>query len=358
MYVEKQRANVIVRARENQKGIQINIATGEIISLTTGKLYAYQQDNHVKRLFNNAEPLPNVLRDTDGNILNYDEPTAIVGLYYHLNSDERVTLPFFVTVMQMFYNRQFAISFRRVKAVAKILLDNRHFQRAQFVNYIIENELHEFDVYRLATTYLTALNNIDTTDLNELQKRFVRTMVEYNMGKEKIEYIIRKMKAEHIEFVVGLNQVMEYFTLCDLVEQPYNQRNFLNGFADMLYYKSIHKDEIALRKVKLVQKDIFKMDNDKYYCIMPTTPKEFTDMGKTMQNCIGGYYESVADGRCVIVFVYSRETGKAIINIHLEKCGNRGYNIRQFNTTQNNDARGKYSDFYNAYGAYIQTIEE
>lgn len=358
MYVEKQRANVIVRARENQKGIQINIATGEIISLATGRRYAYQHDNHVKRLFGNNEPMPNVLRDTDGNILNYDEPTAIVGLYYNLNSDERVALPFFVTVMQMFYNRQFAISFRRVKAVAKVLLDNRHFQRTHLVNYIIENEMHDFDTYRLATTYLTALNNIDMTDLNDLQKRFVRAMVEENMGKEKIEYVIRKMKAEHIEFILNMSQIREYFTLCDLVEQPYNQRNFLNGFADMLYYKSIHKDEIALKRVKLVQKDIFKMDNDKYYCIMPTTPKEFTDMGKTMQNCIGGYYENVAIGRCVIVFVYSRETGKPIINIHLEKCGNGGYSIRQFNTTQNYDARLRYADFYNAYEAYVRTIEE
>jgi hypothetical protein len=91
---------------------------------------------------------------------------------------------------------------------------------------------------------------------------------------------------------------------------------------------------------------------------MPTTPKEFHDMGKKMSNCVAGYYEMVAQGRSIIVFVYDRHTNEPIINIEIRPKGNNEYYISQFLGKQNSlMIYREYEAYYKAYLKHVLTIK-
>ena len=112
------------------------------------------------------------------------------------------------------------------------------------------------------------------------------------------------------------------------------------------------------KKVVAAQKEIFKLDTDDFYCVMPTTPKEFSDMGKKMANCVAGYYERVARGQSIIVFVYDRRTNEPIINMEICLGNGNRYYISQFLGKQNSrTVYREYETYYKAYQAYLQTIK-
>ena len=166
------------------------------------------------------------------------------------------------------------------------------------------------------------------------------------------------MIAEHIEYVVNSDDAIRFLHLADDLGQSYNHKNFLNGYASMRYLYEMNKEALMQKKVLATQKDIFKLDTDDFYCVMPTTPKEFSDMGKKMSNCIAGYYENVGRGQSIIVFVYNRHTNEPIINIEICSRGNNEYYLNQFLGKQNSRmVYREYATYYKAYEAHLQTIK-
>ena len=355
MYAEKQQGIIYFKAKDEQKGVRIELTTGLVISQASGKPYKSQADNNLRRLFA-GEQLPEIFISRWTNILEVTEPIALVALYWHLNKDERQHYADYVTTLQMIYNRQFEMQFDSAIKLHNVI-SNYRLDRPTFINFIIQTGIHE--IGRSAVTdFKIAQGGMDITNLTDNQRQLVRTMTIYNINHEKIKYIVRKMIAEHIEYVIGISDIMRFFSLADDLGQSYNQKNFLNGYASMQYLYDINKEVLMQKKVLAVQKDIFKLDTDDFYCVMPTTPKDFDAMGKKMANCVAGYYESVARGQSIIVFVYDRHTNEPIINIEICLRDDNKYYLNQFLGKQNNYmVYREYATYYKAYEAHLQTIK-
>lgn len=355
MYAEKQQGTIYFKAKDEQKGVKIDLATGLVISQASGKPYKSQADNNLRRLFA-GEQLPEVFHNSWRNILETTEPIALVALYWHLDREERQYYADYATTLQMIYNRQFEMQFYSVIRLHHLISDYR-LDRPTFINFIIQTGIHEIE-RSTATDFRIAQSGIDITNLTDNQRRVVRSMVIYDIDHEKIKYIIRKMIAEHIEYVVNSDDVIRFFHLADDLGQSYNHKNFLNGYASMRYLYEMNKEALIQKKVLATQKDIFKLDTDDFYCVMPTTPKEFSDMGKKMSNCIAGYYENVGRGQSIIVFVYNRHTNEPIINIEICSRGNNEYYLNQFLGKQNSRmVYREYEAYHKAYQAHLQTIK-
>lgn len=354
MYAEKQQGTIYFKAKEKQKGIKIDLATGAIISQASGQPYKSQKENHLHRLFA-GEQMPRYFHDYRSSILVDSEALAIVALYSNLGNYERENLAEYATILQMVYNRRFDMTFQSVIQLVE-LCRRDNIERVPFVNFVIENNIHDVQ-YSTLTDYAIAQGGIEIANLSNRQRDIIRSMVERDCANDKIRYIVRKMVAEHIEHVIGVNDIMRFFELCEQLEQPYNQKNFLNGYAGMRYLYEMKKEELMLKKVSEAQKDIFKLDTEKLYCVMPTTPQQFDAMGRKMSNCIAGYYENVARGCSIVVFVYDRATNEPIINIELNRWGNR-FIINQFLGMQNSRlVLRTYDAYHKAYEAHLQTIK-
>lgn len=355
MYAEKHQGTIYFKAHSEQKGVRIDLASGLVISQATGKPYKSQADNNLRRLFV-GQRLPEVFHRPWENILETTEPIALVVLYWHLDKCQREHYADYATTLQMVYNRQFEMRFNSVIRLHDIISRNR-LDRTAFINYIIQANIHEVR-YNDAVDFTATQGGIDIANLNAEQRRIVRTMIENNLSHDKIKYIVRKMFAEHIEYVVGSHGIIHFFRLADELEQSYNQKNFLNGYASMAHLYEMNKEALMQKKVVAAQKEIFKLDTDDFYCVMPTTPKEFDDMGKKMSNCIAGYFERVARGQSIIVFVYNRYTNEPVVNMEIRAKDNTQYYLSQFLGKQNSYmARTHYEVFYNAYQAHLQTIK-
>ena len=354
MYAEKQQGIIYFKAKDEQKGLKIDLATGIVTSQTSGQPYKSQFSNHLRKLFV-GQPIPEIFNTTQMNILETTEPIALVALYWHLTEDERQHYADYATTLQMVYNRQFEMQFHSVIGLHN-LISNYGLDRTAFINFIIQTGIHEVGYFDMRD-FAIAQSGIDITNLTDNQRRVVRALVDCNIDREKIKYIMRKMVAEHIEYIFDSNGIIRFFYLADELGQSYNQKNFLNGYASMSYLYEINKEALMQKKVLAAQKDIFKLDTDDFYCVMPTTPKEFDSMGKKMSNCIAGYYEDVSKGQSIIVFVYDRHTNEPIINIEICRRDNNEYYFNQFLGKQNNRMVClEYAAYYKAYQAHLQTI--
>lgn len=355
MYAEKQQGMIYFKAKDEQKGVKIDLTTGLVISQASGKPYKSQAGNNLRRLFA-GEQLPEVFIDSRRNILETTEPIALIALYWHLDKYQREYYADYATTLQMVYNRQHRMRLGSVIRLHDIILENR-LDRTVFINFLIQAGIHEVGCHTV-TDFAIAQGGIDIANLTEDQHRIVRGMVENNLSHDKIKYIVRKMVSEHIEYVIDKRDVLKFFCLADDLELPYNQKNFLNGYASMRYLYEINKETIMQKKVLAIQKDIFKLDTDDFYCVMPTTPKEFDAMGKKMSNCVAGYYERVAKGCSIIVFVYDRHTNEPIINIEICLRDEKEYYLNQFLGRQNSYAvYSEYEAYHEAYQAHLQTIK-
>ena len=348
MYAEKQQGIIYFKAKDEQKGLKIDLATGIVTSQTSGQPYKSQFSNHLRKLFV-GQPIPEIFNTTQMNILETTEPIALVALYWHLNWGERQHYVDYATTLQMIYNRQFEMRFHSVIRLHK-MISLHELDRSAFINFIIQENIHEIELSNI-NDFAIAQSGINITNLTDNQRTFVRTMVNHNINHEKIKYIVRKMMAEHIEYVVDTYDVIKFFHLADELGQSYNQKNFLNGYASMRYLYDMNKEALMREKVLAAQKDIFKLDTDDFYCVMPTTPKEFDSMGKKMSNCVAGYYEDVGRGQSIIVFVYDRHTNEPIINMEIGKRNNNQYFLKQFLGKQNSyiPHHPKYQPYYMAY---------
>jgi hypothetical protein len=355
MYAEKQQGTIYFKAHSEQKGVRIDLASGLVFSQATGKPYKSQADNNLRRLFI-GQRLPEIFHSSWESILETTEPIALVALYWFLDKHQREHYAGYATTLQMVYNRQFEMSFNSVIRLHDIIVDQK-LDRTAFINFIIQTGLQRVG-YGDVVDFKIAQNGINVANLTDNQRRFVRIMVSHNIDHEKIKYIIRKMMAEHIEYVIYPEDIIRFFRLADELEQSYKHKNFLNGYASMRYLYEMNKEALMQKKVVAVQKDIFKLDTDDFYCIMPTTPKEFSDMGEKMSNCVAGYYGRVAQGRSIIVFVYDRHTNEPIINIEICLRGNGEYYINQFLGKQNSrTVYHEYKVYHKAYQAHLQTIK-
>lgn len=364
MIIEKQRNLIIVRAHEKHKGMAIDIETGVQKSLTTNKPYATQYTNtHLARIaetYNRvkgrsqwAEALPNYRHM----ITTMTEAEAIVALFYRMSSyGIHRGLAHEVVVLQMFYAHKYEITVDSTVQISRIIKEHGLDAR-KFVKYVINNELQNINSADIIA-FKAEGQGLDVSGLMPKQKEYLsRIMQRYGFDRDKLNYLIRKIRAEHIDELVEYHCLGQFFDLCELFEVPYNQKNFLNSFAKMKYTERAQRDAILQKKLEQQYDPKYLLDTENYYCVMPTTPKQFAEMGEQMSNCIGGYVENVASGRCKIVFVYDRATRKPVINIEVSLYDGRP-ELRQFLGFGNDwDAKNKHQNFYNQYKMLIENLK-
>lgn len=363
MIIQKDRNFITVKAYAENKGMRIDLSDGSQISLATNKPYAQQETNvhldRIMRLYNQRHGNPSwtyVLPNQEKTITEMSEAEALVGVYYNLISRNLATAVLGTSILQLFYSHKYAVRLCDVENTTRYVRDYR-LDRNKVVKYLMERNITSLN-YETIQDYQAYQSGIDLSELNERQKRFVTSVLNNGLkDKKKIEYLIRKVRAEHINYILSPREIEEYFELADLLEMPFNQKNFLNAFANMQYQEEMRKDELMALGMKKNQDPRLKLDTENYYAVLPTTPKELAEMGEVMSNCIGGYADAVANGRSKIIFVYSQETNRPVLNIEVRKDGDGKYRIAQFLGPRNDwGATEHHPEYYKAFSNLIATI--
>lgn len=65
-------------------------------------------------------------------------------------------------------------------------------------------------------------------------------------------------------------------------------------------------NNVSFAKIKKKYEDIV-YENEKYTIIMPTSGNDIVNEGSRMHHCVGGYIDSIIDGRCFILFMRKKE---------------------------------------------------
>lgn len=363
MIIQKDRNFITVKAYAENKGMRIDISNGVQVSLATNKPYSNQETGahleRIMRLYNQRNGNPSwtyVLPNRGKVITEMSEAEALVGVYYGLISISPATAVLGASILQLFYSHKYAVRLYDVESTTRYVKDYR-LDHNKVVKYLIERGLTSLN-HESVREYQAYKNGVDLSELNEKQKRFITSVLNNGLkDKKKIDYLIRKVRAEHIDYMLTPREIEKYFELADLLEISFNQKNFLNAFANMKYQEEIRKDELLTLGMKKNQDTRLKLDTENYYAVLPTTPKELAEMGATMHNCIGGYADMVANGTSKIIFVYSRETNKPVLNIEVRLFSENKYHIAQFLGPQNDwSAKDRHPEYYKALSDLITTI--
>lgn len=363
MIIQKDRNFIIVKACAENKGMRIDISNGTQVSLATNKPYSQQGTSahleRIMRLYNQRNGNPswtNVLPNRETVITEVPEAEALLTVYYGLISRNPATAVLGTTILQLFYSHKYAVRLYDVENTTRYVKDYR-LDHNKVIKYLMERNMRSLD-YDTIREYQIYQHGVDLSELNGRQKSFITSALNNGLkDKKKIDYLIRKVKAEHIDYILSPRLVEEYFALADLLEMPFNQKNFLNAFANMKYQEETRKNELLILRMKKNQDTRLKLDTENYYAVLPTTPKELAEMGETMRNCIGGYADMVANGTSKIIFVYSRETNRPVLNIEVRLAGENDYRIVQFLGPRNDrNANEHHPEYYKAFSDLIATI--
>lgn len=360
MIITKEKGMIIAKKNDKAKGSRIDLTTGEVISLTTNKPYARQTANNLIGIVCSKNDIPDLFTESNAIITTVDEPTSIVALYFHLTNEQRASLPHYITVLQMFYNRKYHISFESIIKMGTICIDDNEL-RTGLVNYIIEQDIGAIQTpLELNIHYALYQQGLHLATLDADSRKSIQDMIYMGFSTEQMRYFIRKIVSDHILLLLGVHHLSHYLDLCRKYNEDYNQKNFLKTYLDLQYRVKVEEEERNNAIVREQQRDIFKFDTDEYYCVMPTTMQEFYDMGKKMRNCIAGYYSRVADRQCQIIFVYSRETEAPIANVRIVKNYRSGvYTIVDFLGFANNwNVHNQMNGYQEDYARYLETIRE
>lgn len=358
MIAEKKQGVVTFKPDERKNGLSIDLSTGIVLSSTTGTMYKKQNINHLKKFYPNiGARLPQDFSPINASILSVSEAQAIINLYWHMDNHKE-TFAHAVIVMQMFYNRQYDVSFDTVIYTNRIIVACR-MNNAEFVNYMIENEINgQFDNSVVTAFTLLKCYNININNLTVTQKRSIEDLKNHGLEIQHLIYIIRKMTSENVHLLLNNRQIIRYFELCLQFNQDYEQKNFFKAYTNLLFLQEQKEKERKIANIKRMQDDKFKFDTDKYYCVMPTEPEQFTKMGDIMRNCICSYFRCVANGNCTIVFVYDRKTNKPVLNLEIGYRNNDQPYLKQFKGFANGSLREnpRYRPYHEAYCQYLETI--
>lgn len=363
MIVTKVRNEVFFKVAESQKGAKINLDDGIVFSLATNSPYRNQQNNNLRAMFSREqEAMPNCLRNHSDSILNSDEATAIIALYFAMETPARIQFARYIPVLQIFHSRQRDITYNSIINMVDTLdrYTETEVPRNAFYNYIIGRDGLDLSYtywHDRVKEFQVVNSGVDLTDLTERQERIMHDLIRHKVSAEKLTYIKRKLQTEHIEYLVDGSDVRHFFNLSEKLELPFNHKNFLNGYANMKYEYEMQKETMMAKTVAKKQADIFKLDTEEYYCVMPKTIKEFQDMGRKMNNCIGSYYSRVADGDSTIVFIYDKKNDEPIANVEVVPDYANGFRIACFLGYSNNrHVNMRMGNYYQNYQNHIGSI--
>ena len=360
MFTAKEKEILIIKATEKQKGIKINLNSGEVYSGTTNKPYVNQSASQLIRLFKSNEEYQEIFNSQiyGQKILDFDESMAITYLFYIMRRENFLGS---VKFLQALYSAKHDIDYRSLTSLyTEILEDNPTIEMKTLVKYLIDRNIHFVNTrgdYYLQD-FVLYQRNIDETLLNKEQKEIIIYFISCNEDDEKIKYLIRKIKSEHIDVILSLDKIKQYFNLCEIYDTPFNQKNMLKSFAELLYRKKEEKEKENFKYICNIQQDCFKMDTEELYCVLPKKLEEFVEMGNMMSNCIGGYYNDVLNGRSRIIFVYERKTNRPVINMELTK----NYSLAQWRIetflgfANSESVYDKYSNFRKDYQEHLKNL--
>ena len=359
MVIEKQQNWLICKKEDAEKSICIDLNARIVYSGHTNRPYARQNENHLKRLVALDNGTPQGLCRSNESILTVSEPTAIASFYWYTQEHGYYRYLWdSIPILQLFYTRQHPMPLENVFHLVYHLQNYaRYGTLVEFANYMILHNITRFEVSLFLLQYNLSKHGIEIGQLTDKQKDVLSRLQNNGRSIEELQYIIRKMLAEHIEYILSPGNIQQYFDIMEEVNQPYNQKNFLKAFADNYYVWDMNKERIRQERMAKAQSPKFILEHEHYYIVMPTTVEQFAEMGNTMYNCISGYYGRVANGEMTIAFVYSKENGKPVANIDIRKHRDGTYYINQFTGRHNADiANSMQGNFAQLYENHLATL--
>ena len=104
---------------------------------------------------------------------------------------------------------------------------------------------------------------------------------------------------------------------------------------------------------KMVQKikPLFVHEDEQLMIVVPTCKKDFQQEGQNNHNCVGGYFERVLKGQCIVVFLRKKEEPeKAFCTVEFDLHGN----VKQNRACYNRQAPEEAVQFINNLSKIVQ----
>lgn len=115
--------------------------------------------------------------------------------------------------------------------------------------------------------------------------------------------------------------------------------------------KKQREQEEIYRRNMAEKKSLLEYEDDTYRIIVPDTRKDFQEEGRNMHNCVGGYFEKVANGKCTVLFLREKtDPGKCFCTVEIQ-----GTKLIQCRAAYNKNAPEPAMEFM---AKYLKVLEK
>ena len=176
----------------------------------------------------------------------------------------------------------------------------------------------------------------------EMINSLVRQYGEDNLTAELLDfyqyYLVRGKYWEYHSH--NLNNLIQYRIMCEYIgKKPEKVNNFMREYIETKLNYERNKEEYDKQRFAAVYDKVREMltfEHGNLQVVIPTSPQDLIREGDRQRNCVGGYVNTVLEGRSYVVFVRHKDNlDKNYITCEVQT---NGY-INQFYLAGNNWVR-------------------
>lgn len=228
-------------------------------------------------------------------------------------------------------------------------------------SYLKANSLGLSNMFKYVfDTYKGCLRLSSIEKISELVKK-------YNYEEKRLaDYLFRDVYSQGLEISdshYGHNDAVtmlhDYAKMNKDMEKDFDKYpKYLSTYHDIATKNyEIKKDQIVSKKFKARVKELANkgllFKNDNYSIILPESSKDLVKEGQSLNHCVASYYNRMAEGETIIVFLRKNESfAKSLVTIEIEEEGNK-FNIIQAKGVRNSAPDNPERIFIQKYLDYL-----
>lgn len=194
----------------------------------------------------------------------------------------------------------------------------------------------------------------------EMINTLVRQYGEDNLTAELLDfyqyYLVRGKYWEYHSH--NLNNLIQYRRMCEYIgKKPEKVNNFMREYIETKLNYERNKEEYDKQRFSAVYDKVREMltfEHGNLQVVIPTCPTDLIREGDRQRNCVGGYVDTVLNGRSYVVFVRHKDNlDKNYITCEVQT---NGY-INQFYLAHNNwVSKDEDKEFRRLFAEHIEKV--
>lgn len=194
----------------------------------------------------------------------------------------------------------------------------------------------------------------------EMINTLVRQYGEDNLTAELLDfyqyYLVRGKYWEYHSH--NLNNLIQYRRMCEYIgKKPEKVNNFMREYIETKLNYERNKEEYDKQRFSAVYDKVREMltfEHGNLQVVIPTCPTDLIREGDRQRNCVGGYVDTVLNGRSYVVFVRHKDNlDKNYITCEVQS---NGY-INQFYLAHNNwVSKDEDKEFRELFAEHIKKV--